>query len=213
MSATDRAPGARPARPAAAVHGTTAPPVAAGPAVDPVWDSAMLRALALAAAAGAAGDVPVGAVVLGPDGAVLGEAANRREADADPTAHAEILALRAAAAARGEWRLDGCTLVVTLEPCTMCAGAVVLARVPRVVLGAWDPKAGATGSVRDVARDARLNHRVEVVGGVREQECSAVLRDFFGARRTDGADGTDGTDGVDPAGGSMWRDGHGTAGR
>ena len=139
MSATDRAPGARPARAAAAVPGTTAPPVAAGPAADPVWDSAMLRALALAAAAGAAGDVPVGAVVLGPDGAVLGEAANRREADADPTAHAEILALRAAAAARGEWRLDGCTLVVTLEPCTMCAGAVVLARVPRVVLGAWDP--------------------------------------------------------------------------
>ncbi|MGC5628142.1 tRNA adenosine(34) deaminase TadA [Georgenia sp. Z1344] len=143
----------------------------------------MARALELARAAGAAGDVPVGAVVLGPDGSVLGEGANRREADADPTAHAEVLALRAAAAARGEWRLDGCTLVVTLEPCTMCAGALVLARVARVVIGAWDPKAGATGSVRDVVRDARLNHRVEVVSGVREAECAAVLETFFRSRR------------------------------
>lgn len=162
---------------------TTAASPAAVPAPEPAWDAAMLRALELARAAGAAGDVPVGAVVLGPDGAVLGEGANRREADADPTAHAEILALRAAAGARGEWRLEGCTLVVTLEPCTMCAGAIVLARVPRIVLGAWDPKAGATGSVRDVVRDARLNHRVEVVGGVREAECAAVLTEFFGARR------------------------------
>lgn len=143
----------------------------------------MGRALELAREAGAAGDVPVGAVVLGPDGLVLGEGANRREADSDPTAHAEILALRAAAAHRGEWRLADCTLVVTLEPCTMCAGAVVLARVRRVVLGAWDPKAGAAGSVRDVLRDSRLNHLVEVVGGVREQECGALLRDFFAAHR------------------------------
>ena len=159
------------------------PARAAGRAADRPWDAAMRRALDLARAAGEAGDVPVGAVVLGPDGAVLGEGANRREVDADPTAHAEILALRAAAAARGEWRLAGCTLVVTLEPCTMCAGAIVLARIGRIVLGAWDAKAGATGSVRDVVRDARLNHRVEVVGGVREAECAAVLTEFFGARR------------------------------
>lgn len=143
----------------------------------------MGRALVLASEAADRGDVPVGAVVLGPDGAMLGEGANRREADADPTAHAEILALRAAAGARGEWRLDGCTLVVTLEPCTMCAGALVLARIDRLVLGAWDAKAGATGSVRDVVRDSRLNHRVEVVPGVREAECAGVLEEFFRDRR------------------------------
>nr|WP_122822917.1 tRNA adenosine(34) deaminase TadA [Georgenia faecalis] len=140
-------------------------------------------ALDAAQAAAAHGDVPVGAVVLGPDGEILGRGHNRREADDDPTAHAELLAIREAAARLGTWRLEGCTLVVTLEPCTMCAGAVVLARLPRVVLGAWDPKAGACGSVRDVVRDARLNHRVEVVGGVREAECAALLRDFFVARR------------------------------
>jgi tRNA(adenine34) deaminase len=125
----------------------------------------------------------VGAVVLDVAGRVVGEGANRREADADPTAHAEVLALRAAAAATGQWRLEGCTLVVTLEPCTMCAGALVLARVDRLVLGAWDAKAGATGSVRDVVRDSRLNHRVEVVPGVREAECAGVLEEFFRDRR------------------------------
>ncbi|MGO1737677.1 MAG: tRNA adenosine(34) deaminase TadA [Actinomycetaceae bacterium] len=154
----------------------------AGPARER-WDAPMGRALVLASEAADRGDVPVGAVVLGPDGAMLGEGANRREADADPTAHAEILALRAAAGARGEWRLDGCTLVVTLEPCTMCAGALVLARIDRLVLGAWDAKAGATGSVRDVVRDSRLNHRVEVVPGVRETECAGVLEEFFRDRR------------------------------
>lgn len=131
----------------------------------------------------ATGDVPVGAVVVDERGLVLGRGRNAREADTDPTAHAEILALRAAGARRGGWRLDGCTLVVTLEPCTMCAGALVLARIDRVVLGAWDPKAGACGSTRDVVRDSRLNHRVEVVGGVREQECGRRLREFFGRPR------------------------------
>lgn len=140
-------------------------------------------ALELAREALTSDDVPVGAVVLGPDGAVLGRGRNRREADADPTAHAEMLALREAARTLGTWRLSGCTLVVTLEPCTMCAGALVLARVERVVLGAWDPKAGAAGSVRDVVRDVRLNHRAEVVGGVRAQECAALLRDFFDGQR------------------------------
>jgi tRNA(adenine34) deaminase len=141
--------------------------------------------LALAQAALAAGtdDVPVGAVVLSPEGDVLGAGVNRREADGDPTAHAEVLALRAAARARGEWRLDGCTLVVTLEPCAMCAGATVLSRVRRLVFGAWDPKAGACGSVWDLVRDRRANHRVEVVGGVREAECTQVLLDFFAGRR------------------------------
>lgn len=150
---------------------------------DPTLDAAMARALALAAAAASDDDVPVGAVVVSAEGEVIGEGRNRREADGDPTAHAEVLALRAAAASRGTWRLDDVTLVVTLEPCTMCAGAIVLARVPRVVFGAWDPKAGAAGSVRDVLRDSRLNHRVEVVAGVREEECGTVLREFFAARR------------------------------
>ena len=143
----------------------------------------MDRALELGIEAGARGDVPVGAVVLDEAGRVVGEGANRREADADPTAHAEVLALRAAAAATGQWRLEGCTLVVTLEPCTMCAGALVLARVDRLVFGAWDAKAGATGSVRDVVRDSRLNHRVEVVPGIREAECAGVLEEFFRDRR------------------------------
>ncbi len=143
----------------------------------------MERALAAARRAPATGDVPVGAVVAGPDGALLADACNAREATGDPTAHAEILAQRAAAAALGTWRLAGCTLVVTLEPCTMCAGALVLARVDRLVLGAWDPKAGAAGSVRDVVRDGRLNHRVEVVGGVLEEECGSLLRGFFAGHR------------------------------
>ena len=144
---------------------------------------AMRAALEEARLAVTTGDVPVGAVVVGPDGTLLGRGRNAREATGDPTAHAEVLALRAAAAALGQWRLDGCTLVVTLEPCAMCAGALVLARVPRLVLGAWDPKAGACGSVHDVVRDRRLNHRVEVVGGVLADECGAVLRDFFAERR------------------------------
>ncbi|MGH3460531.1 MAG: nucleoside deaminase [Kribbellaceae bacterium] len=128
-------------------------------------------------------DVPVGAVVVDSSGTVLGRGHNEREATGDPTAHAEILALRAAAAARGEWRLEGCTLVVTLEPCTMCAGAIVLARLDRVVFGAYDAKAGAVGSLWDVVRDQRLNHRPEVVGGVMADETGARLRDFFGRHR------------------------------
>lgn len=128
-------------------------------------------------------DVPVGAVVLDADGQVVGRGRNTREAHADPTGHAEVMALRDAAARLGRWRLDGCTLVVTLEPCLMCAGAVVLARVDRLVLGAWDPKAGACGSQWDVVRDRRLNHRVEVVGGIREQECGDLLRAFFTEHR------------------------------
>ena len=140
-------------------------------------------ALEEARAALAVGDVPVGAVVVDPGGTVVGAGHNRREVDRDPTAHAEIVALRRAAATLGSWRLDGCTLVVTLEPCPMCAGATALARVQRLVLGAWDPKAGATGSVWDVVRDRRATHRVEVVGGVREAECSALLLDFFETQR------------------------------
>ena len=129
------------------------------------------------------GDVPVGAVLVGSSGAVIASGRNAREALQDPTAHAEVLALRAAAAAVGSWRLSGMTLVVTLEPCTMCAGAAVLARVDRIVYGARDPKAGAAGSLWDVVRDRRLNWRPEVVAGVREQECAAVLTDFFADRR------------------------------
>jgi tRNA(adenine34) deaminase len=146
----------------------------------------MRTALAEAEACLATGDVPVGAVVLDADGTVLATGRNEREAAGDPTAHAEVLALRAAARARGGWRLDGCTLVVTLEPCTMCAGALVLARVQRLLLGAWDPRFGAAGSLRDVVRDRRLNHAVEVVGGVLEQECAALLDEFFAGRRADG---------------------------
>jgi tRNA(adenine34) deaminase len=138
----------------------------------------MRRALAVAAS-GDADDVPVGAVVYGPDGTELATGRNERELTGDPTAHAEILALRRAAAALGEWRLDGCTLVVTLEPCTMCAGALVLARVSTVVFGAWEPKTGAVGSLWDVVRDRRLNHRPEVYAGVLETECAALMRSFF----------------------------------
>ncbi|EYR62208.1 CMP deaminase [Actinotalea ferrariae CF5-4] len=143
----------------------------------------MREALAQARLALATDDVPVGAVVVGPGGAVVGRGRNEREATGDPTAHAEVLALRDAARTLGRWRLDDCTLVVTLEPCAMCAGATVLARVPRLVLGAWDPKAGATGSVHDLVRDRRLNHRVEVVGGVLAEECSGLLLDFFAHHR------------------------------
>ncbi|SHE25157.1 trna-specific adenosine deaminase [Actinomyces glycerinitolerans] len=147
------------------------------------YDAAMCRALELARHAGASGEVPVGAVVLSGEGTVIAEAANAREAEHDPTAHAEIRALRAAGAALGQSHLDGCTLVVTLEPCTMCAGAAQLARLERVVLGAWEPKTGACGSVRDVLRDPRTNHQVEVVAGLREQEAQALLREFFAIRR------------------------------
>jgi len=142
----------------------------------------MRQALAVAASV-AADDVPVGAVVVDASGAVVASAANRREALGDPTAHAEVLALRAAASARGSWRLDGLTLVVTLEPCTMCAGAVVLSRVSRLVFGAVDPKAGAVGALWDLVRDRRLNHRPEVVSGVLADECGALLRSWFEARR------------------------------
>jgi tRNA(adenine34) deaminase len=149
----------------------------------PHYDQLIGLALAEAARCVPAGDVPVGAVVVDPSGAILGAGYNRREADGDPTAHAEVLALRAAAAAVGGWRLDGATLAVTLEPCVMCAGAIVLARVTRVVFGAWDPKAGAAGSVLDVLAEPRLNHRPEVAGGLLAEDCGALLSSFFASRR------------------------------
>ncbi|MBY8886867.1 tRNA adenosine(34) deaminase TadA [Streptomyces sp. PTM05] len=139
----------------------------------------MRHALDEAALAPRTGDVPVGAVVLAPDGTVVGRGHNEREATGDPTAHAEMLAIREAARAVGEWRLTGCTLVVTLEPCTMCAGAIVLSRLDRVVYGARDEKAGAAGSLWDVVRDRRLNHRPEVIAGVLEPECARELTAFF----------------------------------
>lgn len=151
--------------------------------LDPADLAAMDRALALAAAARESGDVPVGAVVTDAAGRAIGEGRNLREATHDPTAHAEIVALRAAAEATGSWNLEGCTLVVTLEPCLMCAGAVLQSRVSRLVFGAWDDKAGAAGSMYDVVRDRRLPHRAEVVAGVREAEASALLRAFFDDRR------------------------------
>jgi tRNA(adenine34) deaminase len=148
----------------------------------------MAEALAEARAASAHDDVPIGAVVVrcdDPSGspAIVGRGHNRREVDQDPTAHAEVLAIREAARATGSWRLDGCTLYVTLEPCVMCAGALVLARLDRVVFGADDPKAGAVGALYDVPRDPRLNHRLEVERGVQAEVCGDLLRDFFRARR------------------------------
>jgi tRNA(adenine34) deaminase len=143
----------------------------------------MRRALAEAQLAPSTGDVPVGAVVLDASSRVIATGRNEREARQDPTAHAEILALRAAAQATGDWHLSDATLVVTLEPCVMCAGAILSARVPRVVFGAWDEKAGAAGSVYDVLRDRRLNHRVEVFAGVQADACAALLDDFFASRR------------------------------
>jgi tRNA(adenine34) deaminase len=143
----------------------------------------MRAALDEARRAHESGDVPIGAVVLDPAGSVIGRGHNVRERDGDPTGHAELVALRRAAEATGEWRLAGCTLVVTLEPCTMCAGAAVLSRVDRLVFGAYDAKAGAVGSLWDVVRDRRLNHRPEVVGGVLADECSALLDDFFAHQR------------------------------
>ena len=145
-------------------------------------DEAMEEALALARAAAAEGEVPVGAVALH-DGAIVGRGANRREVDRDPTAHAELLAIQEAARTLGRWRLSGVTLVVTLEPCAMCAGAMVLARIDKLVYGAADPKAGAAGSLLDVTNDPRLNHRFSVERGVRAEECGALLREFFRARR------------------------------
>jgi tRNA(adenine34) deaminase len=157
-------------------------PVAGSPAQQQ-WADAMRRAIDAARLAPAHADVPIGAVVVDANGDVLASGHNRREVDADPTAHAEVLALREAARARGEWRLDGCTLVVTLEPCAMCAGAIVLARVPRVVYAAEDPKAGAAGSVLDVLGEPRLNHRADVAGGLLAEEGAELLRAFFGSRR------------------------------
>jgi tRNA(adenine34) deaminase len=147
------------------------------------YDEAMGRALQLAADAGSAGDVPVGALVLDPERRIVGEGRNLREQNHDPTGHAEVIALRAAAAARGSWNLEHHTLVVTLEPCVMCAGAILQARVGRVVFGAWDDKAGAAGSMYDLLRDRRLPYRAEVIGGIRSVEASALLRDFFESRR------------------------------
>ncbi|GAB3990723.1 tRNA adenosine(34) deaminase TadA [Nocardioides marmoraquaticus] len=147
------------------------------------WEEPVRAALRLAAQAASWGDVPVGAVVVGPGGGVIGQGANARERDGDPTAHAEVVALRAAARTVGEWRLSGCTLVVTLEPCTMCAGAAVLSRVDRVVFAAYDDRAGAAGSLWDVVRDRRLNHRPEVVGGVLADEATAQLDAFFATHR------------------------------
>lgn len=169
--------------------------------IPPADREAMGRALELAREAAAAGEVPVGALVLGPSGEILGEGRNSRIADRDVAAHAEVMALRAAAGALGgstdrastrggqreggaDWQVPGATLVVTLEPCVLCAGALLAARVSRVVFGAWDVKSGAAGSVYDLLRDGRLPHEVpEVIGGVREEECATVMRDFFAERR------------------------------
>jgi tRNA(adenine34) deaminase len=154
--------------------------------------------LAIEQASAAAPDVPVGAVVLDSHGTVVATGRNRREADADPTAHAEIVAIRAAGRALGGWRLEGCTLVVTLEPCTMCAGAVLAARLGRLVYGAPDPRAGAAGSLWDVLHDRRLGPPPEVITGVLADDCAELLRDFFAARR----DGTGDREGTEPPGGS-----------
>ena len=164
----------------------TPPSPAPTAAQEHAW---MGLALGAARAAGQGGDVPIGAALVAGDGSVLAVVGNERERHHDPTAHAEVLALRRGAEARAAsgagdgWRLSDCTLVVTLEPCPMCAGALLLARVPRVVFGAWDPKAGACGSVLDVVRDPRFNHTVQVRAGVRAQECAALLTEFFAERR------------------------------
>ena len=143
----------------------------------------MRQALLAARDAGLRGDVPVGAVVLGPDGSPIAMGSNERELTGDPTAHAEVVAIRRAAEALGQWRLTGCTLVVTLEPCTMCAGAIVAARIDHLVFGAFDDKAGAVTSLFDVLRDPRLNHRPRVTSGVLEADCAALLGEFFEGRR------------------------------
>jgi len=150
-------------------------------------EAAIASALAIARDALVLGEVPVGAVVLDAAGRVVAAAHNERERNHDPTAHAEVVALRRAGEVLGSWQLVGCALAVTLEPCTMCAGAAVLARVDRIVFGAWDPKAGAVGSLWDVVRDRRLNHRPAVAGGVRAAECAALLEQFFADRRDSGS--------------------------
>lgn len=147
------------------------------------WHEAMRRALAEAQAAQSHGDVPIGAVVLGPSGEVVAAAGNERELTGDPTAHAEVVAIRRAAQRLGQWRLTGCTLVVTLEPCTMCAGAIVGARIDHLVFGAFDDKAGAVASLWDVVRDPRLNHQTAVTSGVLEEPCSRILAEFFAGKR------------------------------
>ena len=149
----------------------------------PAYDALMQAALAEARSALSTGDVPIGALVVDEAGEIVGRGRNVRERDNDPTGHAEVVALRQAAAARGSWRLDGCTLVVTLEPCTMCAGAIVLSRVSRLVFGAYDDKACAVGSLWDVVRDRRLNHRPEVLSGVLGNEATALLDEFFAEQR------------------------------
>jgi tRNA(adenine34) deaminase len=161
-------------------------PMPAAPLDAEARGAAMRAALAEAELAHASGDVPVGAVLLDADGSVLAMARNEREKLHDPTAHAEVLAIRRGAAARGDWRLTDTTLVVTLEPCVLCAGAILSARIPRLIFGAWDEKAGAAGSVHELLRDRRLNHRVEVLGGVLETESAALLTAFFrGAEPTE----------------------------
>lgn len=150
---------------------------------NPHHEELMGLALDEARKALASEDVPIGAVIIDADGQVIGRGHNRREADADPTAHAEVLAIRQAAEHLGTWRLDGCTLIVTLEPCLMCAGAILLARIPTLVMGAWEPKTGAVGSVYDVLRDRKVNHWVEVYPGVRQAECAELLTDFFAQQR------------------------------
>jgi tRNA(adenine34) deaminase len=151
--------------------------------LSPIWSEWMSLALAEARRAGESGDVPVGAIIVDVAGNVVGTGHNQRELNHDPTAHAELVAIRAAATAVDDWHLDGATLVVTLEPCIMCAGAILAARIPRLVFGAWDEKAGAVGSVYDVLRDRRLNHTVEVIAGVEAEASSGLLLEFFRARR------------------------------
>lgn len=149
----------------------------------PEPDDLIDLALAQARLAGAAGDIPIGAVVVDATGRVVGRGGNAREALRDPTAHAEIIAIREAAVEVGDWRLTGCTLAVTVEPCPMCAGAVVMARIDRLVFGAWNDEYGAAGSRWDLVRDRRLNHRAEVIGGVRAQECGAMVQEFLARQR------------------------------
>lgn len=152
-------------------------------AYSPVFEDWMRQALAQAEHAGHAGDVPVGALVVASDGEVISLAHNRKEVATDPTAHAEVLAIRAACLEWESWQLPNTTLVTTLEPCVLCAGAILAARIPRVIFGAWDDKAGAAGSMYDLLRDRRLNHQVEVIGGVLEDDCGDLLRTFFVNRR------------------------------
>lgn len=152
------------------------------------WDEPMQIALREAQLAGERGEIPIGAVVLDSEGQILAAAGNSRELDCDPTAHAEVIALRRAAIELGDWRLSNCTLIVTVEPCPMCAGAAVLARVKTLVFGAWNEEYGASGSRWDLVRDRRLNHSIEVISGVRVDECSALVRDFMARQRSSHAD-------------------------